>query len=1389
MAERSPKPRATTARVRLPLKNREAHTSKNSALVETGLRVSLAVGRTLSVNEEVTIVANSWAAVRNIPSGLAPDTMVLLTDGSVLVKDTLLGNAPYTSGDAWYRLTADAKGRYGSGSWSGPFRMAARRQFFASGVLQDGRVFVIGGEYCSTGDAATSAEIFDPLNNTWSALNKPSSMSFIGSDAVSCVLADGRVLLGSPGGPRTAIWDPKLDLWIESGLAFGASSQTKLANTNEETWALLPDDTVLAVRIDNSSAAEKYIPATDRWVAAGTTTGILPLLSINDPLNNNATTGVSEIGPALALPDGRCFFVGGTGRTGLYTPPANPTQPGTWTAGPNFPTDTSSTTYNSANSNLQTVIDGPAALLPGGRVVCVAGNTVRLPNAPPKTGATFWSRPATMYVYDPATNTLAALSPAPASSTGFVYQVRLLVLPTGQVLFSDGSTNHLELLTPDSSLTTPQAAWRPTVTSTYPAGLAAGHTYTVNGTQLNGLSQACNYGDDAGVSTNYPIVRLTNTSSGDVVYARSFDFSTMGIATGSTPHSALFQVPSSTAPGNYNLEVVANGIGSTAQQVHVAKQNCFFLIDRSTFGEGEITALINNAGAPATIDPALYVVVEGFTPGELGLNSGNLSTPPNVPTVTSTVASGMTFEFSGSVVPEDPTLGNHPQRFTFPYRAVFQNTSMFGFPTPPTSRDVLLGATIAAAGTSVQGIAKIQLIKNPNPYILHGGTAQGQPWFLSMDVKVFQVKQGQTKFAAHVGSAGGARAVATTFIQQVLTNLNGSPGSAASMFDALPMDENAASLAIAQTDGSGTPVYNFAVARVRYRDTVAANNVRLFFRMWPAQQTNATFNPNTLYRTGVNGSNHIPLLGVQGDEIMTIPFFSTQRINTAVASMATQLDAPNVRAIQPDSLGGEVDAYFGCWLDINQPNDKLFPARLVGPNTPATFNGPFTSAGPLLPIQQLVRSAHQCLIAEIQFDPVPIPGYADPSTSDKLAQRNLTFVNVPNPGMIDSRRVPQTFEVRPTPAAFPAELPPDELMFEWVDIPHGSEATVYLPGTSADEILDLASQMYSTHRLQKEDDHTIRVLAGGVTYVPVPRGSDINFAGLLTVDLPAGIKKGNTHHVTIRQITTAIADAPREFFRDREHRGDGGNEPTVNGKGRKKAKPAVAAESDVPSLQHALVAATGVATTGSATNQWWLHDLMWRRVLGVFHLTIPVSTKGELLAGEERMLSVLRWIHQAIPTDSRWYPVFLRYLEQIARRVAEMGGDPDVVVADPDGEWKHRHRHDGNGHDGQNDDGDSGEHDNDDAVDDQNLHHGHRAQVEHVGKIAGLVHNRYGEFVGFTLDTELGLRRYEGGERAMELLARWAWQDRITITVYSEAGDPDRPLRIVLDAPTAAGRD
>ena len=87
--------------------------------------------------------------------------------------------------------------------------------------------------------------------------------------------------------------------------------------------------------------------------------------------------------------------------------------------------------------------------------------------------------------------------------------------------------------------------------------------------QFNGLSQAAAFGDEDETATNYPLVRITNKSSGHVFYAKTHDHSSMGVATGTATVSTNFDVPVGIETGLSALVVVANGISSAAVNVTV----------------------------------------------------------------------------------------------------------------------------------------------------------------------------------------------------------------------------------------------------------------------------------------------------------------------------------------------------------------------------------------------------------------------------------------------------------------------------------------------------------------------------------------------------------------------------------------------------------------------------------------------------------------------------------------------------------------------------------------------------------------------------------------------------------------------------------------------------
>ena len=83
----------------------------------------------------------------------------------------------------------------------------------------------------------------------------------------------------------------------------------------------------------------------------------------------------------------------------------------------------------------------------------------------------------------------------------------------------------------------------------------------ISGTNFNGFDLGGAYGDDAQAATNFPLVRITNNSTGDVCFARSYNFSTMGVWTTGTTN-ATFDVPASCETGASELQVIVNGIAS-----------------------------------------------------------------------------------------------------------------------------------------------------------------------------------------------------------------------------------------------------------------------------------------------------------------------------------------------------------------------------------------------------------------------------------------------------------------------------------------------------------------------------------------------------------------------------------------------------------------------------------------------------------------------------------------------------------------------------------------------------------------------------------------------------------------------------------------------------------
>jgi hypothetical protein len=632
--------------------------------------------------------AATWTPLAN-PFPDAPSTMILLTDGTVMVHS-------YLGGQSWMRLTPDENGSYANGVWNlnpiPPMRIP--RLYFASQVLPDGRLWVLGGEYSGPlldFSWTPTGEIYDPIANSWSdiapypgqtngcpgltityfanttmgsnvisgilttdqfqpgwqvsgtgipadttitsvdsgsqvhisnhatATGTGVPLQFQGvaracfGDVPSILIPGGKILAGNLSNNNAFIYTVATDSWSR------AASKIYSDQSDEESWVKLAGGKILTYDIfqsvnAQSGYAELYDPAANLWTgispADGTAGGTLPLLSSFD-------LG-AELGPGLRLQDGRVLVIGANQHTALYAPATN-----TWSAGPDLigtlngrpapfgaddapaailpnghvliaadagPSSVKSKGNTTAGSTIITDIPSTALLQPGWSVqqttltnpLIIPFNTVitsvdsptqiHISNPATATaiglGITFggtFSNPTQLFDFNPQSGTISPATPVLPDpfldEPAFV--TRMLVLPTGQVLFSDSSTQ-LWIYTPDGP---PNPKLRPVVNQVSYKGHGV---FTVTGKQLNGQSAGSSYGDDVQTDENYPIVRLVN-AFGKVSYARTTNWSTVDVGGGNMVETVNFTLNPALVAGNYSLIVSGAGISSFPMSVSVTQ--------------------------------------------------------------------------------------------------------------------------------------------------------------------------------------------------------------------------------------------------------------------------------------------------------------------------------------------------------------------------------------------------------------------------------------------------------------------------------------------------------------------------------------------------------------------------------------------------------------------------------------------------------------------------------------------------------------------------------------------------------------------------------------------------------------------------------------------------
>ena len=117
----------------------------------------------------------------------------------------------------WWKLKPDISGDYVNGSWFALTDSPNGPLYYASAVLRDGKVIVAGGEYEETQGQVwlNAAEIYDPISNNWTSISTPPGFNQIG-DASSCLLPDGRFMIGAPNSSNIAIYDPTTNAWTSA---------------------------------------------------------------------------------------------------------------------------------------------------------------------------------------------------------------------------------------------------------------------------------------------------------------------------------------------------------------------------------------------------------------------------------------------------------------------------------------------------------------------------------------------------------------------------------------------------------------------------------------------------------------------------------------------------------------------------------------------------------------------------------------------------------------------------------------------------------------------------------------------------------------------------------------------------------------------------------------------------------------------------------------------------------------------------------------------------------------------------------------------------------------------------------------------------------------------
>ncbi len=497
----------------------------------------------------------TWrSATTPVPAGFSPAVPQLMQDGTVVVQD--FGT------DHWWKYTPDAFGQYDDGTWTQLADSATdgtangySPTFDAQAVLPDGRMIVEGGEYLALAEAwTTEGAIYDPIADKWTAVAPPEPWTkeptaqggatggSIG-DATGIVLPDGTFMLTNCCTTEMAKLDPVAMTWTPAG-------QDKADINDEESWSVLFDGRIVTADANGGQSgsdiqhSEIYDPKTDMWSS-------LPEVPVALDDTTASGGGSHEVGPEMTRPDGTIVAIGGTDHNAVFDPSTM-----TWTALADTPGG-------------YATVDGPGATLPNGNVIFATAPYDNADFAP----GTKW------YEINGTTFTQVGGTPDDANLASFEHF--LVMLPTGELLHTQEyypATVQVQLYTPAAGVSPnaiPSILGEPQLVGTTPEAPTAplptlykGRSYTLPIARMNGINLGATYGDDVQASTDFPIVRVTASTSGHVWYCRTHDPSDRSTSP-DEQGTATFDIPETVEGGTADVAVIANGIASAPLTVNI----------------------------------------------------------------------------------------------------------------------------------------------------------------------------------------------------------------------------------------------------------------------------------------------------------------------------------------------------------------------------------------------------------------------------------------------------------------------------------------------------------------------------------------------------------------------------------------------------------------------------------------------------------------------------------------------------------------------------------------------------------------------------------------------------------------------------------------------------